>query len=185
PEGYGRTGRPLPTPGCHPRGRLRPSQVRCALSAVIASELGEVDSAQRSRKRHRAHKTAQNRQRVAPPGSTVPSAVATRGARRYTYHGGGPADGALNSAVRASPVSPTRAGKPSAAHRAAMSATVGRSVTLWASPSTTRSKSWTAMLKVHRGSRARFLAFRVRSPVSNQNAASTHSAPTPVTCGLP
>ncbi|EUA35787.1 hypothetical protein I552_6589 [Mycobacterium xenopi 3993] len=41
----------------------------------------------------------QNRQRVAPPGSTVPTAVAARGARRYTNHGGAPADGALNSAV--------------------------------------------------------------------------------------
>ena len=32
-------------------------------------------------------------QRVAPPGSTVPSAVAARGVRRYTNHGGGPAEG--------------------------------------------------------------------------------------------
>jgi len=37
----------------------------------------------------------QKRHRVAPPGSTVPSAVALRGVRRYTNHGGGPADGAL------------------------------------------------------------------------------------------
>ena len=34
-------------------------------------------------------------QRVAPPGSTVWSAVAVRALSRYTDHGGGPADGAL------------------------------------------------------------------------------------------
>jgi len=39
--------------------------------------------------------------------------------------------------------------------------------------------------QVHRGSRARFLPFRVCSPVSNQKASSTQSAPTPVKCGLP
>src|SRR5437660_11873843 len=45
----------------------------------------------------------QKRQRVAPKGSTVPSAVARLGSRRYTSHGGGPADGALYSAVSAWP----------------------------------------------------------------------------------
>ena len=35
------------------------------------------------------------RQRVAPPGSTVATAVASRGVMRYTFHGGGPAEGAL------------------------------------------------------------------------------------------
>ncbi|MDQ1376529.1 MAG: hypothetical protein QOE15_702 [Acidimicrobiaceae bacterium] len=49
----------------------------------------------------------QKRQRVAPPGSTVPTAVAVRTVRQYTDHGGGPADGALYSAVSASPVSST------------------------------------------------------------------------------
>jgi hypothetical protein len=44
----------------------------------------------------------------------VPTAVAVRGVRRYTCHGGGPADGALYSAVSAIPVSSTRAGQPSA-----------------------------------------------------------------------
>ena len=66
---------------------------------------------------------AQYRQRVAPPGATVASAVAVSGVRRYTNHGGGPAEGALNSPVRALPVSSTRAGHPSAAQRAAIAAT--------------------------------------------------------------
>ena len=126
----------------------------------------------------------QNRHRVAPPGSTVASAVAVRGVRRYTYHGGGPAEGALNSAVRALPVSSTRAGHPSAAQRAAIAATVGGSVIWRAVPSTTSSKSWAARLSAQRGSRARLRAFRVRSPVSNQKAPSAQRAPMPVTWGL-
>ena len=99
--------------------------------------------------------------------------------------GGGPAEGALNSAVSARPESSTRAGQPSAAQRAAIAATVGGSVTLCASPSTTRSNSRVATLNVQRASRARFFALRVPSPVSNQNAPSTQRAPIPVTCGLP
>src|SRR3954468_13407412 len=71
----------------------------------------------------------QNRQRVAPPGSTVTSPVAERGVSRYTCHGGGPADGALYSAVSARPVSSPRAGHPSAAQRRAIAATVSGSVT--------------------------------------------------------
>src|SRR6516164_304781 len=82
----------------------------------------------------------------------VASAVAARGVRRYTYHGGGPAEGALYSAVRDRPVSSTRAGQPPAAQRAAMSAMVAGSVTRVASPSTVRSKSWVAMLMAQRGS---------------------------------
>lgn len=42
-----------------------------------------------------------------------------------------------------------------------------------------------ATLNAQRGSRARFLPFRVRAPVSNQNAPSSHRAPIPVTWGLP
>ena len=42
-----------------------------------------------------------------------------------------------------------------------------------------------ATLNVHLGSRARFRALRVPSPVSNQKVPSTHSAPMPVACGLP
>src|SRR5450755_3360511 len=112
----------------------------------------------------------QYRQRVAPPGATVASAVAVCGVRRYTNHGGGPAEGALNSAVRALPVSSTRAGHPSAAQRAAIAATVDGSVIWQAVPSRTRSKSWVATLSAQRGLRARFLALRVCPPVSNQKA---------------
>jgi hypothetical protein len=53
-------------------------------------------------------------------------------------------------------------------------------VTTRASPSTTRSNSWVATLKVDRGSRARFLPLRLPSPVSNQKASSTQRAPMPV-----
>src|SRR6478752_8215138 len=127
----------------------------------------------------------QNRQRVAPPGSTVCNAVALCGLSRYTNHGGGPADGALNSAVSARPVSSTWAGQPSAAQSAAMAATVGGSVTGRALPSTTRSNSSVATLSAQRGSRSRFLALRFRSPDWNQKEPSTNDAPTPVTCGLP
>src|SRR5215471_6422000 len=115
----------------------------------------------------------------------VPTAVAVRGVRRYTCHGGGPAEGALYSAVSASPVSSARAGQPSAAQRAARPATVAGSLARVASPATTRSNSRAATLSVHRGSRARFLPLRVPLPVSNQKQPSAQSAPTPVTCGLP
>jgi hypothetical protein len=50
---------------------------------------------------------------------------------------------------------------------------------------TARSNSWVATLSRRRGSRARFLPFRVCAPVSNQNVPSAQSAPMPVTCGLP
>ena len=56
----------------------------------------------------------------------MPTAVAVCGVRRYTCHGGGPAEGALYSAVSANPVSSARAGQPSAAQRVARAATVGR-----------------------------------------------------------
>jgi len=59
------------------------------------------------------------------------------------------------------------------------------SVTLRALPSTTRSNSWLARLRVQRGSRARLRPLQVPSPVTNQNAPSVHAAPTRVTCGLP
>src|SRR5258706_3336056 len=104
---------------------------------------------------------------------------------RYTNHGGGPADGALYSAVSAAPVSSTRAFFLSAAHRTAMSATVEGSLTLLAAPSNVRSNSCVATVILQRGSRAMFLAFRVRSPVWNQKAPSTQRPPTAVTCGLP
>ena len=64
-------------------------------------------------------------------------------------------------------------------------ATVAASVTRSATPSTTRSNSSVATARQQRGSRATLRPLRVPSPVSNQNAPSAHSAPTPVTCGLP
>ena len=70
---------------------------------------------------------------------TALTARLEEGVRRYTSHGGGPADGALNSAVRATPESSTSAGHPSARQRAAMSATASGSSTRCASPSTTTS----------------------------------------------
>ena len=129
--------------------------------------------------------TDRNRHRVAPPGSTVCRAVARSRVMRYTTQGGGPAEGALNSAVRAAPDSSTRAGQPWAFHLFAMVVTVSVSRTCSALPSTTRSNACVARLNVQRGSLARFLPFRVCSPVSNQNVPSTHNAPTPVTWGLP
>ena len=48
---------------------------------------------------------------------------------RYTDHGGGPADGALKSAVSAMPESSTPAGQPPSAHLAAIAATTVGSVT--------------------------------------------------------
>src|SRR5579859_7810372 len=41
----------------------------------------------------------QNRKRVRPPGSAAKVTIAERGSTRYTFHGGGPCDGALNGAV--------------------------------------------------------------------------------------
>ncbi len=63
----------------------------------------------------RARAARQNVKRVAPPGSMVATTVALVGTTRYTCQGGGPADGALNSAVSAVPLSSTRAGQLSAA----------------------------------------------------------------------
>src|SRR4051794_25169101 len=77
------------------------------------------------------------------------------------------------------------AGHPLCAHNAAISATVEGSVTRCASPATITSKPLVATLIVHRGSRATFLALRVRSPVWNQHEPACQSAPTLVTCGLP
>jgi len=66
-----------------------------------------------------------------------------------------------------------------------MSATMAGSVIRLASPSTTRSNASVARLMAQRGSRARFRPLRLPWPVSNQKQPSAHSAPTPLTCGLP
>ena len=103
-------------------------------SAALLSDGGPAASADASsvkaaQVRPDVRTGGQNRQRVAPPGATVSSAVAVCKLRRYTNHGGGPAEGALKSAVIARPVSSTRAGHPAAAQRAAIAATTGGSVT--------------------------------------------------------
>jgi len=46
----------------------------------------------------------QNLKRVRPPGSAPNTTVAERGSMRYTFHGGGPCDGALNGAVMPDPL---------------------------------------------------------------------------------
>src|SRR3954447_11952553 len=104
---------------------------------------------------------------------------------RYTFHGGGPCDGALNGAVMPEPLSSGSAGHPLSAHAVAIRATLPRSVTRAASPSTTTSASRIDTAMEQRGSRATLRALRVLRPVWNQNAPSTQRAPTAVTCGLP
>src|SRR5436190_19243782 len=104
---------------------------------------------------------------------------------RYTFHGGGPCDGALNGAVMPEPVSSGSAGQPSSAHAFAMRATAPGSVTRAASPSMTTSASRIDTEIEQRGSRATLWPFRVLEPVWNQNVPSSHRAPTAVTCGLP
>src|SRR6266566_2000260 len=47
---------------------------------------------------------------VAPPGSTVDKPMAAEGVMTQRFHGGGPADGALNGAVKAPSL--TLAGQP-------------------------------------------------------------------------
>src|SRR5690348_11989304 len=71
----------------------------------------------------------QKRKRVRPPGSVPKVTVAERGSMRYTFHGGGPCDGALNGAVMPDPLSSGSAGQPWSAHAFAMRATASGSVT--------------------------------------------------------
>src|SRR4051794_11203316 len=111
--------------------------------------------------------------------------VAERGAMRYTFHGGGPCEGALNGAVIPDPLSSGSAGQPWSAHALAMRATAPGSVTRAASPSTTTSAPAIEIAIEHRGSRATLRPFRVPDPVWNQNVSSTQRAPTAVRCGLP
>src|SRR5215213_276041 len=127
----------------------------------------------------------QNLKRVRPPGSVLNATVAERGSTRYTCHGGGPCDGALNGAVMPDPLSSGSAGQPVSAHALAARATTAGSVTRAASPSMTTSASRIDELIEQRASRATLAAFRVPEPVWNQNAPSSQRAPTAVTCGLP
>ena len=70
----------------------------------------------------------QNRKRVRPPGSAAKVTIAERGSMRYTFHGGGPCDGALNGAVMPGPLSSGSAGQPLSAHAFAMRSTAPGSV---------------------------------------------------------
>src|SRR5436190_13513654 len=148
-----------------------PSQSRVTLSAA-----DEGGSAAQQR---------QKRKRVRPPGSVAETTIAERGSMRYTFHGGGPCDGALNGAVMPDPLSSGSVGQPLSAHTFAMRATVPGSVTRVASPSITTSASRIDTATEHRRSRVTLRPLRVPAPVWNQNVPSTQRAPTAVTCGLP
>src|SRR5580692_4312119 len=104
---------------------------------------------------------------------------------RYTFHGGGPCDGALNGAVMPVPLASGSAGQPLSDHAFALRSSAAGSVTRAASPSTTTSASRADTAIEQRGSRVTLRPFRVPAPVWNQNAPSSHRAPTAVTCGLP
>jgi hypothetical protein len=71
-------------------------------------------------------------QRVAPDGSAVATPTAVVGAITWRFQGGGPALGALYSAVKAPPL--TLAGQPWAAYRWARRRSVGRSAMRIADP---------------------------------------------------
>src|ERR1700746_3400180 len=107
----------------------------------------------------------QNRKRVRPPGTAAKVTIAERGSMRYTFHGGGPCDGALNGAVMPDPLSSGSAGQPLSAHAFAIRATALGSVTRAASPSITTSASRIDTAIEHRGSRATLRPFRVPAPV--------------------
>ena len=106
----------------------------------------------------------QNRKRVRPPGSADKVTIAERGSMRYTFHGGGPCDGALNGAVMPDSLSSGSAGQPLSAHAFAIRATAPGSVTRAASPSITTSASRIDTAIEHRGSRATLRPFRVPRP---------------------
>src|SRR6202040_2039696 len=118
-------------------------------------------------------------------GSVARVTIAERASMRYTFHGGGPCDGALNGAVMPAPLASGSAGHPLSAHAFAIRASAPGSVTRAAATSTTTSPARPDTAIEHRGSRATLRPFRVPTPVWNQNAPSTHRAPTAVTCGLP
>src|SRR5437879_8383160 len=100
---------------------------------------------------------------------------------RYRCHGAGPALGALNGAVSASPS--TEAGQPPARYTAATRSKVDESVTRWASPSSTRSMPRKRTDTAHAGFAARLRDLRVPGPPTKYSAPSTHVAPTPAECG--
>src|ERR1700735_1041999 len=132
-----------------------------------------------------ADQKRQNRNRVRPPGSAVKVTSADRRSMRYTFHGGGPCNGALNGAVMPAPLASGSAGHPLSAHAFAIRVSAPGSVTRAASPSITTSASRIDTAIEHRGSRATLRPFSVPAPVWNQNVPSSHMAPTGVTCGPP
>src|SRR5947208_475466 len=85
-------------------------------------------SAGRRRRNHSGD--AQNRKRVSPPGSTPHVTSAERGSMRYTCHGGGPCNGALNGAVMPAPLSSGSAGQPPSAQALPAQSTGGSPSTL-------------------------------------------------------
>jgi hypothetical protein len=103
------------------------------------------------------------RQRVAPCDSVVATPNAVWSVKRYRCQGGGPALGALNGAVNASPS--TSAGHPPARYRPATRSSVGGSVTLVAWPSSTRSIPSRPAEMVQAGFAARLRAFLVLGPL--------------------
>src|SRR5262249_19050915 len=125
----------------------------------------------------------QNVQRVAPCGSAVATPVITFGVNRYRCHGGGPALGALNGAVNASPA--TSAGQPPARYRAATASSVGPSVTRAAAPSSTRSMPLRRTDTVHAGLAARSRDLRILGPLVKYRPPSCQRQPTPAACGAP
>src|SRR4029453_14315972 len=108
-----------------------------------------------------------------------------RGSMRYTFHGGGPCDGALNGAVIPHPLLSGSAGQPPSAHALAARATASVSVTRAASPSMTTSASRIDTAIDQPGSRSTLRGFRGPKPAWNQQGPSSQMAPTAVTCGLP
>jgi len=121
------------------------------------------------------------------PGRAVGLCGAEREHRRrddpIDVHGGGPAAGALYSAVRASPA--TLACQPPAAYVAATVCRTVASATRSAVPSITRSKGLVATLSTQRGSRSMLRDLRVPGPDAKYAVPSTWIAPSGITCGLP
>src|SRR5688500_6305900 len=100
------------------------------------------------------------RQRVAPIGSAVARPKTVFGKNSYTYHGGGPALGALYSWTKA----PSRTCGPQSLKAAAISCRRASSVILATSPSRTMSRPCAATAIEQRGSRARLVDFCVPGP---------------------
>jgi len=96
---------------------------------------------------------------------------------------GGPADGALYSAVKASPS--TCAGQPSLTYSSATERSSSVSVTRSALPSTTRSNGCVATLATQRASAEMLRDLRVPGPEVKYQTPFSSTKPTGVTCGEP